>query len=108
MSLRKIGLSCLLGLLAQFARADISAEISEASAPLTEGVPEVAVARLQALLNKDLPDTDWQIVAEKLAEAQVAAREPRHSRSASRPSTTRIAVGQILAGPSLGRPEPMG
>jgi TolA-binding protein len=76
MSLRKIGLSCLLGLLAQFARADISAEISEASAPLTEGVPEVAVARLQALLNKDLPDTDWQVVAEKLAEAQVAAREP--------------------------------
>src|SRR6266566_8567516 len=76
MSLRKIGLSCLLGLLAQFARADISAEITEASAPLTEGVPEVAVARLQALLNKDLPDADWQIVAEKLAEAQVAAREP--------------------------------
>ena len=76
MNLRKIGLSCLLGLLAQFARADISAEIAEASAPLTEGVPEVAVARLQALLNKDLPDTDWQIVAEKLAEAQVAAREP--------------------------------
>ena len=76
MSLRKIGLSCLLGLLAQFARADISAEIAEASAPLTEGVPEVAVARLQALMNRDLPDTDWQIVAEKLAEAQVAAREP--------------------------------
>jgi len=76
MSLRKIGLSCLLGLLAQFARADISVEIAEASAPLTEGVPEVAVARLQALLNKDLPDADWQIVAEKLAEAQVAAREP--------------------------------
>src|SRR6059058_4693426 len=76
MNLRKIGLSCLLGLLAQFARADISAEIAEASAPLTEGVPEVAVARLQALLNKDLPDADWQIVAEKLAEAQVAAREP--------------------------------
>src|SRR5947199_163349 len=76
MSLRKIVLGCLLGLLAQFALADISAEIAEASAPLTEGVPEVAVARLQALLNKDLPDTDWQIVAEKLAEAQVAAREP--------------------------------
>src|SRR5947199_9667392 len=76
MSLRKIGLSCLLGLLAQFARADISVEIAEASAPLTEGVPEVAVARLQALLNKDLPDADWRAVAEKLAEAQVAAREP--------------------------------
>jgi outer membrane protein assembly factor BamD (BamD/ComL family) len=76
MSLKKIGLSCLLGILAQFARADISAEIAEASAPLTEGVPEVAIARLQALLNKDLPDIEWHVVAEKLAEAQVAARQP--------------------------------
>jgi outer membrane protein assembly factor BamD (BamD/ComL family) len=76
MSLKKIGLSCLLGILAQFARADISAEIAEANAPLTEGVPEVAIARLQALLNKDLPDIEWHVVAEKLAEAQVAARQP--------------------------------
>jgi outer membrane protein assembly factor BamD (BamD/ComL family) len=76
MSLRQIGLTCLLGILAQFARADISAEFAEASAPLTEGLPEVAVARLQALLNKDLADTEWRAVAEKLAEAQVAAKEP--------------------------------
>jgi len=76
MTLKKIGLSFLLGILGQFARADISAEISEASAPLTQGVPEVAVARLQALLNKNLPETEWRIVAEKLAEAQVVAREP--------------------------------
>src|SRR6266403_641059 len=76
MSFRKIGLSFLLGTLAQFARADISAEITEASAPLAQGVPEVAVARLQALLNKNLPDTEWREVAEKLAEAQVVAREP--------------------------------
>src|SRR5882724_12226890 len=76
MSLTKIGLSCLLGVLAQFARADIATEIAEASAPLTEGVPEVAVARLQALLNKNLPETEWRLVAEKLAEAQVTAREP--------------------------------
>jgi TolA-binding protein len=76
MNLTKIGLSCLLGVLAQFARADISTEIAEASLPLTEGVPEVAVARLQALLNKDLPDTEWRLVAEKLAEAQIAAKEP--------------------------------
>jgi len=55
MSLRKIGLSCLLGIVAQFARADISAEIAEASAPLAQGVPEVAVAGLQALFNKNLP-----------------------------------------------------
>jgi TolA-binding protein len=76
MSFKEIGLSFLLGTLAQFARADISAEIAEASAPLTQGVPEVAVARLQALLNKNLPETEWRVVAEKLAEAQVVAREP--------------------------------
>ena len=76
MSFKKIGLSFLLGTLAQLARADISAEIAEASAPLTQGVPEVAVARLQALLNKNLPETEWRVVAEKLAEAQVVAREP--------------------------------
>src|SRR6266404_6952811 len=76
MSFKKIGLSFLLGTLAQFARADISAEITEASAPLAQGVPEVAVARLQALLNKNLPETEWRVVAEKLAEAQVVAREP--------------------------------
>src|SRR5437762_5294272 len=76
MSFKKIGLSFLLGTLAQFARADISAEITEASAPLAQGVPEVAVARLQTLLNKNLPETEWRVVAEKLAEAQVVAREP--------------------------------
>jgi len=76
MSLTKIGLSCLLGVLAQFARADIATEIAEASLPLTEGLPEVAVARLQTLLNKDLPETEWRLVAEKLAEAQIAAKEP--------------------------------
>ncbi|HEY2143097.1 MAG TPA: tetratricopeptide repeat protein [Candidatus Udaeobacter sp.] len=76
MSLTKIGLSCLLGVVVQFARADISTEIAEASLPLAEGVPEVAVARLQALLNKDLTGTEWHLVAEKLAEAQIAAKEP--------------------------------
>ncbi len=76
MSFKKIGLSFLLGTLAQFARADISAEITEASAPLAQGVPEVAVARLQTLLNKNLPEIEWRVVAEKLAEAQVVAREP--------------------------------
>src|SRR5205823_2910524 len=76
MSFKKIGLSFLVGTLAQFARADISAQIAEASAPLTQGVPEVAVARLQALLNENLPETEWRVVAEKLAEAQLVAREP--------------------------------
>src|SRR5213593_3834275 len=73
---RHIAFICLIGMLTPLARADISAEIAEASAPLPEGVPEVAVVRLQALLNRNLPDAEWRAVAEKLAEAQVAAKEP--------------------------------
>src|SRR5437867_6604476 len=71
-----ISLICLVGLFRHLARADISSEITEASAPLKEGVPEVAVARLQALLDRNLPDAERRAVVEKLAEAQVAAKEP--------------------------------
>ena len=65
---------CLMSLLAQVARADISSEIAQASEPLAEGVPEVAVVRLQALLNNRLPESEWLAVVEKLAEAQIAAK----------------------------------
>jgi outer membrane protein assembly factor BamD (BamD/ComL family) len=70
------GLICLIGAIVQFARADFSTEITGASVPLGEGVPEVAVVRLQALLNSDLPEPQWRAVAEKLAEAQIAAKQP--------------------------------
>ncbi len=72
----RFALTCLIGVLSQVAHADISAEMAQASTPLSEGVPEVAVVRLQSLLNKDLPEPQWRAVAEKLAEAQVAANEP--------------------------------
>jgi outer membrane protein assembly factor BamD (BamD/ComL family) len=71
-----ISLICLVGVFRHLARADISSEITEASEPLKEGVPEVAVARLQALLERNLPDAERRAVVEKLAEAQVAAKEP--------------------------------
>jgi TolA-binding protein len=71
-----MGLICLLGLLAQFARADLSSEIAEASAPIAQGVPEVAVVRLQALLTNSLSESEWRAVVEKLAEAQIAAKQP--------------------------------
>jgi outer membrane protein assembly factor BamD (BamD/ComL family) len=67
-----IGLSILFS---QFARAEISAELAEATSPLAESVPEVAVARLEDLLNKNLPDPEWREVAEKLAEAHVSAKQ---------------------------------
>src|ERR1051325_3864492 len=71
----RLALMCLVGVLSP-AHADISDEVAEASTPLSEGVPEVAVVRLQALLNKNLPEAQWRAVAEKLAEAQVAANQP--------------------------------
>src|ERR1700740_422297 len=72
----RLALTCLIAVLSRVPYPDISAEMVQASAPLSEGVPEVAVARLQSLLNKDLPEQEWHAVAEKLAEAQVAANEP--------------------------------
>ncbi len=74
--LRNTGLMCVLSLLAQFAHADISSELAEASAPIAEGVPEVALVRLQALLNNNPAEADRLEVMEKLAEAQIAAKQP--------------------------------
>ena len=72
---RHIGLICLIMILAQLARAEFSAELAEATRPLSEGVPEVAVARLETLLNRNLPEPEWRAVAEKLAEAHVGAKQ---------------------------------
>src|SRR5215510_3456995 len=71
--IRLIGLICAV---VSLARADISVEIAQASAPISEGVPEVAVVRLQSLLNRNLTEPEWRAVAEKLAEAQMAANAP--------------------------------
>ena len=62
--------------LAPGSRAQDSAEFAAAAAPLLEGVPEVAVARLQALLNKNLPEQEWRAVAGKLTEALIVANQP--------------------------------
>jgi TolA-binding protein len=71
----RVGLIGLSILFSQFARAEISAELAEATSPLAEGVPEVAVARLETLLDKNLTDPEWRAVAEKLAEAHVGAKQ---------------------------------
>jgi outer membrane protein assembly factor BamD (BamD/ComL family) len=69
---QRIALVCLAS--AQFARGDIASDLSEATRPLAQGVPEVAVVRLQALLARNLPPEDWRRVAEKLTEALVASK----------------------------------
>src|SRR5437016_1237194 len=60
----------------QSLRAEISPALAEATKPLREGVPEVAVVRLRALLDNSLADEAWRAVAETLAEAQVTAKQP--------------------------------
>ncbi|HEY3659826.1 MAG TPA: hypothetical protein VGK91_01210, partial [Candidatus Udaeobacter sp.] len=70
------GVACLIGVLSPLAHADFPTEMAEAAKPLSEGAAEVAVVRLQSLLNKNLSEPEWRAVAEKLAEAQVAANEP--------------------------------
>src|SRR5262249_54060231 len=76
--MRRIGQLGLVALMAfaEFARGEISRELAEAAGPLSEGVPEVAVVRLQSLLTQNLSDADWRAAAEKLLEAMVAANEP--------------------------------
>src|SRR5262249_37967427 len=75
----RVGLVCLMSLLAQFACGDMSSEIANASAPVAEGVPEVALVRLQALLNNNLAESEWRAVVQKLAEAQIAAKQPENT-----------------------------
>jgi TolA-binding protein len=70
---------CLLTLLPRFAYANLAAEFADASAPIAEGVPEVAVVRLQALLNNNLLEPERSAVVEKLAEAEIDAKQPENA-----------------------------
>src|SRR5882724_6603265 len=73
---RRIALIGLSIWFSQSLRAEISPALMEATKPLLEGVPEVAVVRLLALLGSSLADEEWCAVAAKLAEARVTARQP--------------------------------
>src|SRR6266496_909550 len=79
-----IGLIGLSIFLLQPMRADSSAELAEASAPLAEGVPEVAVARLRALLSKNLPDPEWLVDFCLATLAGVLLQPPAHPPQAAR------------------------
>ena len=72
--IRHISLVGLM-LFAPIARADFSAQFAEASKPLSEGVPEVAVVRLRDLLKQNLSEPDWRAAAERLLEAMAAANQ---------------------------------
>ena len=57
-------------------RAEFSADLSDATEPLIDGVPEVAVVRLRGLLNRNLSEAEWRATGEKLAEALLATKQP--------------------------------
>ena len=78
--MRRVQLIVLLIVLAtQAARGEIAGELAEAARPLNDGVPEMAVIRLQALLKRNLSEADWRAVAEKLLETMVAAHQTQEA-----------------------------
>ena len=74
--MQRIGLIGFSIVLAQTLRPEIPPSLAEATKPLLEGVPEVAVVRLGALLSRSSTVEEWRAIAEKLAEAQLAAKHP--------------------------------
>jgi tetratricopeptide (TPR) repeat protein len=74
--MQRIGLIGFSIVLAQTLRPEIPPSLAEATKPLLESVPEVAVVRLGALLSRSSTVEEWRAIAEKLAEAQVAAKHP--------------------------------
>lgn len=80
-----------------------SARVDEAARPLRDGVPEVAVVKLRALLEQNLSTAEWETVTERLAEALIATRRPNESLTllddprVSDGATVRFWRGQALA-----------
>jgi hypothetical protein len=71
-----MSLLCMCLILVRTALAeDVSGELSAAFQANAEGVPEVAVTRLRALLTTNLPDAERSNVAAKLAQALIAAQQ---------------------------------
>ena len=80
---RSMGLiaAALLSGVTATASGDFTAELDAARAPLGEGVPEVAVVRLRALLNPRLKPEEWRTTAEALGAALVLSKQPREALS---------------------------
>lgn len=72
------GLVCLV-VVAQLARAEVSDQLAQATSPVEDGVPEVTVVRLKALLATKLSVADWRLGAEKLAQAEIASGQPQEA-----------------------------
>src|SRR3954469_25974289 len=57
-------------------RADFAQDLARAAGPIDEGVPEVSIVRLNALLRTSLPAAQRREAADKLVQAFVVAKRP--------------------------------
>jgi predicted negative regulator of RcsB-dependent stress response len=69
-------LGCLLLVTVSIHAEELRHGLNGAAQASEEGVPEVAVTRLRALLNTAVANTEWRDVAGKLVQALVGARRP--------------------------------
>lgn len=89
---RAIVVACC-GLVARWAEGAALPEIEKAIAPLADGVPEVAVARLEELARAKLsPDADAAVLT-ALAEAFLAAGRPADALRAAEDPALRASIG---------------
>lgn len=74
--MRTVAILTLSILFWQTGHAEFSTDLANATKPLVDGVPEVAVVCLRGLLARNLSEREWRTTAEKLTEALLAANEP--------------------------------
>ncbi len=72
---KRVLVGFLLAALAGGAIAEERTDLQTALGPMTEGVPEVSIVRLQNLLSRQLSNEDRRTASVKLAEAYIAAGE---------------------------------
>ena len=96
-----IMLALLLALAPVAARADEPLNLDPATQPLNEGVPQVAVVRLRALLATDLPEAERTTATARLAEALIAAGEPAEALSLLDGKTPQVPNGSFIRAQAL-------
>ena len=71
-----VALTALTLLAAKPARADFDTDLANAFRPVNEGVPEVAIVRLQTLLKTNLKPDQRRLVWQNLVQALIEAKQP--------------------------------
>ena len=73
---RLLFFAAAFALLPQTGRANFGDDLAKASVPTSDGVPEVAIVRLQSLAKQNLTTDQRRLVSENLVQALIAANRP--------------------------------